>query len=345
MWATSVLLAAQAWADLGSVGLLYALVAAQAAAYAVNNAARAAIVPRLVRRELLPAANALTTASMTLGAVIGPALGGVLVAAGGFGVAYTVDVVMYLASLWAIWRLPRLRPQGQVARPGLRSVAEGLRFLAGRPAVRMTFLVDLSAMVLALPRALFPAIGALVLGGGAAVAGLLASAVAVGSLLATVVSGRLGSVRRQGAAVALCVVGWGLAVAVFGVVLLVADRPDAAASAPGGGVGLTGASAWLWPAAACLMLAGAADAVSSVFRTTILQDATPDAMRGRLQGVFIVVVAGGPRLGDLVSGSLGDLVGVGLAPVVGGLACVLTVVLLVRRNRAFLHYDARHPRP
>jgi MFS family permease len=338
LWATSVVTAGQAWLDVRSVALLYGLVACQSAAFAVNNPARGAIVAQLLRRELLPAANALTTVSFTLGAAVGPALGGLVVARYGVRTAYTVDAVTYLFAVWGVRSLPPMPPAaGSASRAGLRSVVEGLRFLGGRPNLRMTFLVDLAAMVFALPRALFPAIGVVAIGGGATTAGLLVSAVAVGSMAAGLLSGPLGGVHRQGLAIVGCVVGWGLAIAAFGGCVLAAGaghsgpRPDV--------------SGWLWPALGCLVVAGAADAVSAVFRQTILQAATPDALRGRLQGVFIVVVAGGPRLGDLLSGTAGDLLGEGVAALAGGLACTLVVLALARLQRRFLSYDARHPQP
>ncbi len=335
LWVVSIATALQAWLDVGSVGLLYGLVALQSAAFAVNNPARQAILPAILRPELLPAANALTTLSFTLGFAVGPIIAGLLVGRYGYETVYTIDVVTYLAALYAVWRLRPLPPTHAGTRAGLRSVVEGLRFLGTRPNVRMTFLVDLAAMVLAMPRAILPAVGTVVLGGGAQTAGLLVAAVAIGSVVAGVFSGRLGNVHRQGVAVVVCVVAWGVSIAAFGAVLLAAGGHD-----PGSGV-----SPLLWPAALCLVAAGAADAVSAVYRTTILQSATPDALRGRLQGVFIVVVAGGPRLGDLVAGTGGDLLGEALTPLLGGLACVAVVLLLARAQRRFLAYDARHPEP
>ncbi len=342
LWGVSLLTAAQAWLGLHSVGLLYGLVAVQAAAFAVNNPARQTIVPALIRRELLPSANALSMLSFQLGWALGPVVGGLLVGRYGFRAAYTVDAVTYLAALTGVWRLPPLPSQGEARRAGLRSVLEGLTFLGTRPNVRMTFLVDLAAMVLAQPRALFPAIGAVVLGGGATTAGALLSAVAVGSVAASALSGPLGHVRRQGAAVLLCVAGWGLAIAVFGAVCLLAVGP----LRPAGGSGPASATSWLlWPALGALALSGAADAVSAVFRSTILQAATPDALRGRLQGVFIVVVAGGPRLGDLVAGGGGSLLGEPSAALAGGLACALAVAGLTWWQPRFARYDAARPQP
>lgn len=335
LWVCAVAFAVQAWLGLESVWLLYALVAAQSAAFAINSPARSAILPRLLPTELLPAANALSTLSWNLGFTIGPLSAGFLVAHLGYGPTYTVDAVTLAVALWSLGRLPSLPPLGRVRRAGLASVLEGFTFLRTRPNVRMTFLVDLAAMVLASPRALFPAVGAVVLGGGATTVGVLFSAVAVGSMLAGVLSGPLGAVRRQGAVTCVAVALWGVCIAAFGLVLALAPPLPADGSV----------SAAVWFAAVALAGAGAADAVSAVFRATILQSATPDAMRGRLQGVFIVVVAGGPRLGDALLGTLGERVGEAAGSVAGGLACVAAVLVLAKVQSGFLRYDARHPVP
>ncbi len=337
LWACAGLFALHAWSGLGQVWLLYVLIAIHSAAAGLNQPARSAIVPRLVRREILPAANALTMMTFGLGMTIGPLLAGVLVANVGFGWTYTIDVVTFTAAIWAVFRLPPIPPEGEVRKAGLRSVLEGLQFLRTRPNIRMTFLVDMAAMVLAQPRALMPAIGAVVIGGGEATAGILLAAVAAGAFLAALFSGPLGQIRRQGLAVLWCVAVWGTAVTAFGVVVVLAGKAEAAAD---GSV-----STWLVPAVACLMVAGAADTVSGVFRNTILQSATPDAMRGRLQGIFIVVVAGGPRLGDAVAGGNGEWLGEGFAAVAGGLACIVAVWLLHKWQPRFARYDDRNPEP
>ena len=339
LWVVSGLLALQAWLHLDSVALLYALVALQSAGFAVNNPARSAIIPRLVEPELLPAANVLQTVSWNIAFVVGPLLGAFLVAGGDFGLAYTVDVVLFTAALWALWRLPDLPPveavEGAPTKRGLASVFEGLRYLTTRPNVRMTFVVDLTAMILAMPRVLLPAVGVLWLGGGAATTGELSAAFAVGAVLAGLLSGGLVRVRHQGRVIVGSILVFGLAVAAFGLVLL--------------GVGRTSPARVVVPALVLsfvfLALAGGADAVSSVFRQTILQAATPDAMRGRLQGVFIVVVAGGPRLGDLVLGTAADRVGEAWAALGGGLLCVAVLVAVVLLQRRFWDYDARDPQP
>jgi len=323
----------QALLSVGNVWLLYGLVAVQSGCFAVNSPARTAITPRLLPAELLPAANALGGLSMSIGLTVGPLLAGVLVAGWGFGAAYSIEAILLVVALVTLVALPPLPPQGQVRRSGLRSVLEGLSFLRTRPNVRMTFLVDIAAMGLSMPRVLFPAIGASLIGGGAKTVGVLSAAVAVGSFVAGLLSGSLGRVRRQGLAVLIAVIGWGLAIAAFGLVV-------ACSSGPGAG----GRANWmLWPAAGFLALAGAADIISGVFRTTILQAATPDALRGRLQGVFIVVVAGGPRLGDLVLGTVAQLSRESVAAIAGGLACVLVVIALGLGQPRFARYDARNP--
>jgi hypothetical protein len=181
--------------------------------------------------------------------------------------------------------------------------------------------IDLCAMVLAQPRALFPALAYKVYGGGAAVVGVLQAAPAVGGLVAFAFSGWVSRVRLQGLAVVLSVLVYGAVV---------------------GAVGLTDL---LWLGVLMLAMSGAADMVSSAYRSTILQVAAPDHLRGRLQGVFIVVVAGGPRAGDFVSGSVASLVGEQTALVLGGLACVVGVLVAVAVQRRFLRYDAHHPTP
>lgn len=333
-WVAVLGLLAQAVAGNRSVGPLFALVAVQSAAGAVNSPARGAIVPRLLEPKLMPAANALQTLGMNVALTGGPLLGAVLVATVDYALAYGLDAALFTVALAALWALPPQPPEGGApTTSGLRSVLDGLRYLGTRPNVRMTFLVDIVAMVTSFPRALFPAVGVLFLGGGATTTGVLVAAIAAGGILASLLSGGLARVRWQGQVITWAIAAWGVAILLFGVVL-VAVGP----SSPG---------RVLWPALVvavlALAMAGAADAVSGVFRQTILQTATPDEMRGRLQGVFIVVVAGGPRLGELWLGALSSRVGEGWAAAIGGALCMLLLAVLVRAQRGFWHYDAQHP--
>lgn len=334
LWLTTAALALQAWLELGNVWLLYALVAVQSGAQAINQPARTAIIPVLVRKELLPAANALSMMIFGLTMTAGPLLAGVFVAWIGFGWTYTIDVVSFAFAFWALLKLPPM-PPGKHARPaGLRSVVEGFRFLGTRPNLRMTFVIDLVAMIFAQPRALLPAIGALMIGGGEATVGILLASMAVGAFLAGLFSGPLGGVRRQGTAVVWSVMGWGASVAAFGLVVVLADN-----------TGNGGVTVWLLPAALCCALAGIADSVSAVFRTTILQASTPDYLRGRLQGVFVVVVAGGPRIGDLLAGGATKLLNEGWVLLLGGVLCIAVAWTVARLQCGFLRYDARNPVP
>ncbi|WP_208948688.1 MFS transporter [Streptomyces subrutilus] len=317
--ALSIALACAALLDYHRVWFLYAVVALQAVCGALSGPARSAMIPRLLPAEQLPAANALNSVTMTSGTMAGPMLGGLIVGWWGYQAAYLIDAVTFLAALYAMWRLPSMKPDRAEGTRGRASVVDGLRFLGTRPNVRMTFFTDMAAMVLAHPRALFPAVAVLWFGGDAKTVGLLVAAPAVGALLGGLFSGWQGRIRRHGLAILCAVATWGLAIAVFGL------------------------TRNLWLGLFFLALAGCADTVSMVFRTTMLQSATPDDMRGRLQGVFIVVVAGGPRLGDFLAGTAADLTSPAVAITGGGLACVLVLGLLALRWRGFARYDARSP--
>lgn len=320
------------------VGLLYGLVAVQSAAGAVNAPARSAIVPRLLEPRLMPAANALQTMGWNVALTLGPLAGALLVAGVGYAWAYAVDAVLFTFALAALLQLPPVPPEPSAhrrRRVGLGSVVDGLRYLGTQPNVRMTFLVDVVAMVTAMPRVLFPAVGVLYLGGGETTTGVLTAAVALGGIVAGLFSGGLARVRWQGRIIVLAITAWGLSIAGFGAVLMAAGP-----TSPDGILPVA-----LALAVGTLALAGASDSISAVFRQTILQTATPDDMRGRLQGVFVVVVAGGPRLGELALGALSTRVGEGGAAVLGGAVCVVLLWLLVRAQRGFWRYDALHPTP
>jgi MFS family permease len=330
------MLALQAWAGVQQVWVLFVLVAIQSGAFAVNMPARSAIIPRLLEPRLMPAANALQTLGNSVSFTVGPLLGALLVAVFSYAAAYSVDAVLFTAALFAVFRLPAQPPlNASKGRVGLSSVVDGFRYLGTQKNVRMTFFVDLVAMLTSSPRVLFPAVGLVYLGGGATTTGVMTAAAAVGVMLAALLSGRLTRIRWQGRIISVAIVVWGLAIAGFGLVLVLSggSHPDHVL--------------WLALALAVLMLviAGGSDAISAVFRQTILQTATPDDMRGRLQGVFIVVVAGGPRLGEAMLGGAAGRVGEGWAAVVGGSLCVVLLIALVRSQRSFWDYDARHPVP
>jgi MFS family permease len=318
----SAVLIAQAALDLRQIWLLYACVAVQSAFFAVDSPGRRSIIPRIVPPAQLAAANTLSMVVLNLGVVVGPLLAGGLVGGFGYQAAYGFDVASFLVAIGAVLiGLPRLPPAHDAQRAGLASIVAGLRFLRPRRVLLMTFVVDIVAMVFGMPRALFPALAVQRFGGDATTAGYLYAAPAVGALLVAVTGGWLTHINRQGLGVILAVLGWGAAITVFGLV------------------------PWLSVGLLLLAAAGAADAISAVFRTTMLQVAAPDEMQGRLSGVFIVVVAGGPRLGDIEAGAVAGAFGLAFSVVSGGLACIALTLLLAAMVPRFVGYDARHPTP
>lgn len=327
LWTSSLMLLGQALLGINSVGLLYVIVAIQSGFFAVGNPARQAIIPRIVPLELLPAANALGTMTWSLGFTFGPLLGGALVAlTGTVTTAYFVDVIAFATVIYAMWRLPKIPPaHDRTSAKGWKSVKEGFTFIRGKINLQMTFYADLVAMVFGMPRALFPAIAALWFGGTteevALTLGLLSAAPAAGALLSGIMSGPLGKVRYQGRAIIISILIWGVAITAFGF------------------------SRTLIFSLIFLAIAGAADNVSAVFRQTMLQAATPDNYRGRLQGINTVVIAGGPRLGDVEAGVVASLGGEAFSVISGGIACVVLTLGLASKFRQFLYYDSRHPVP
>lgn len=321
-WVVTLALLVQALVGLRSIALLLVLVGVQSAAFAVASPTRNAIIPRLLDRSLIPAANTLSYTLSNVGTVVGPLLAGIVIASsGGFALAYAIDAVLFTVALYAALRLPPLPPLAsaeEITRPGLRSVVDGLKFIATRPVLLMSFAVDIVAMVFAMPRALFPEVAETRFGGESAV-GWLFAAIAIGSVVGGLSSGWIGRVHKQGVVLVLAVIAWGLAVAAAGFATAT------------------------WVAVTLLAVAGAADLVSAVIRQTILQVYAPDEMRGRLQGVFIVVVAGGPRLGDLRAGATAAVAGATFSWVAGGIACVLVVIPLALLVPALLRYDSRTP--
>jgi MFS family permease len=313
-WLITLCLLVQTLLNVRSVGLILVLVAVQSAFFAIASAARGAIIPRIVEADLVPAANTLNFTVGNVGQVLGPLIAGVLVQfSDGYALAYGADSLLFTLALYSALRLPHIPPDGTLAKAGLRSVVDGLKFIIVRPVLLMSFGVDIVAMVLAMPRSLFPEVADDRFHG---VVGPLYAAIAIGAVLAGLSSGWIGKLRRQGVALTVAVIAWGLAVAAAGL------------------------AHSLWLAVLLLAVAGAADLVSAVYRQTILQTYAPDEMRGRMQGVFIAVVAGGPRLGDLRAGVTADVSGVTVSWVGGGLACAAVVAVFGFVVRPFWRYDA-----
>jgi MFS family permease len=316
MWAATLGLLGQALLGQNNRYLILVLVAVQAAAFAVTTPTRSAIVPRLMPADEVASAQTLSFTMANAATVAGPLAAGLLVAAYPISWAYAVDAVAYTIALWAAFRLPELPVENTTGKAGrFKEIAAGLKYLAGSQLIMLTFAIDIAAMVLALPRALFPGVAATRFGEGSL--GWLFAAIAIGSVAAGLFSGWINRVHRQGVALVGAVVVWGLAVAA------------------------AGAAPWLWLAVVMLAVAGAGDLVSAVYRQTLLLTYAPDEMRGRLQGVFFAVVAGGPRLGDLRAGAMAHLTGATIAWVGGGLAAAAVAVLLAAVFPALLRYTPR----
>jgi MFS family permease len=325
----SVLLWAQAALAMNNVWMVLGLLSVQQAFFAINSPTRSAAIPRMLPGEQLPAANSLNMTVFQFGAIVGPLLAGLLLNWVDLSTLYLIDALTCLAPIWATFRLapiPATSTEQGSARWGFAAVLDGLRYLAGNRVVLMSFVVDLIAMIFGMPRALFPQMAHESFGGpveGGTVMALLAAAMSAGAVLGGVFSGWLPRIRRQGLAVVWSIVGWGLAMVGFGVA---------------GGMAHGHAGVLLWIALAFLAIGGAADMVSAAFRSTILQQAASDDVRGRLQGVFTVVVAGGPRLADAAHGGVAAMVGTTVAAAGGGVLVVVGVVVAALAVPAFVRY-------
>ena len=300
-------LAVNAALDHPEVWVLFMCTAASAGFQGMDWPARRAALPMLVEAGDVHAAVTLQTTTMALAMVVGPAIGGILIASFGLSTVYLLDVVSYGVSLTAVLLLPHLVPSGGGTPMGFRSMAEGFRHLKSERLLSATYMIDLNAMIFGMPRAVFPALAIHLYGGGAGVVGLLYAAPGAGALVGSLFTGWCRRVRHEGRAIAACVVIWGGTIAVFGLVPV------------------------LWIGLALLVVAGAADVISAVFRQNVQQRTVPDHLQGRLSGTFFAVVAGGPRLGDAETGLAAAIGGPEFAVWSGGLACVVGVGMLLWR--------------
>jgi len=303
------------------VALVYAGVAIIAGVSAIDFPTRAAITPRLVGTELLPSALALNQVVWNGTALVGPAVAGIVIQRYGLAWAYGIDVVTYLAMLAAAAGIRPMPPENAGgAKTGWAAVREGFAFLKGRRVLRSTFAIDIVAMVFGMPRALFPILALTQFHLGEGVVGLLFAAPAVGALIGALTTGWVKHVRHQGMAVIWAVVLWGAGITAFG---------------------LVGSNLWL--GLLFLAVAGAADVISAVFRSTILQLSAPDSMRGRLSGIHILVVSGGPRLGDLEAGLVAQVFSPWASVVSGGLLCIAGAGLVAWIYPELRRYHAGQP--
>jgi MFS family permease len=293
---------------------IFALAAVGAGFAGADSPARTAIMMNLVPWDSFATANVLRQLLLQVSLVVGPALGGLLLARFGVTAVYWIDVVSFAAAVAASLALPGLLPEGEGTKFGLRSIIEGFRYLRGRQAIQGCFVADLNAMILGMPTALFPAVALVHFHGGPQTVGYLYAAPGAGALVGMLLSGWTTRVLRPGRAVVAAIAAWGVAIAAFGL------------------------SPWLWGALLLLAVAGWADVISAVFRSTILQVEAPDRLRGRLSAIQAAVVGGGPRLGNAEAGAVAALVGAQASIVLGGLGCVAGIAAVARFMPRFVAY-------
>ncbi|MGH8861927.1 MAG: MFS transporter [Jatrophihabitantaceae bacterium] len=308
--------AAQALAGNSQVWLLYLLTVVESLLGSMSGPARRTFMPRLVPPQQIPAASALTMMSMHLSMLGGPLLAGLLVPVGGLTSCYVIDAVTFVASLYAVFRLPPMRPHGEALRPGWHTILDGLRFLGRSRVLTGVLLADVSATLLAMPIALFPAINEQRFGGSPRTLGLLSAGLAIGGIIGTVFSGPVGRLHRQGLGVLVAGGVWGAALAGFGM----ADS--------------------LVATMAFLVLAGIADVTSVVLRSTIIQVATPDAYRGRINAAEIMVGGNIPQVGNFRAGAVAQWTSPNVSAASGGIAAVVGAVLVALAHPALVRFRA-----
>ncbi|MDQ4110953.1 MAG: MFS transporter [Actinomycetota bacterium] len=310
-----------------NVWLLLCLFSVQQAFFAVNQPTRNSLLPKILPAHLLPAANSLSMTVFQAGAIAGPLVAGVMLPFTGFTWLYAIDTVTLFATLYAVVLLPRIPVEGAGAKvPGLRSVWDGFAYLRHQPVLLMSFVVDLIAMVFAMPRALFPQIAHESFGGpseGGIAFALLFAAIPAGAVIGGIFSGWISRIEAQGRVVIYCIGVWALGITLFGLTVAFAEHFTALML----GLGVL-----------FMMVAGAADVASAAIRMSILQSAADDNVRGRLQGVFTVVVAGGPRVADVLHGGAAAVVGTAIATTGGGLLNLLGIALCALLVPSFLAY-------
>ena len=315
--ASSMVLVVAAASGPGDIWLLYLMAAVISAVSAVNLPTESAIVPNLVPRRQLASALSLDFAQFQASLAVGPAIGGVVIGALGLPVAYAIDVATFGASIAAVFLIAPQPPAGGEHDPPLRAIAEGFRYVFRQKAIMGGFAIDLNAMIFGMPRALFPALAEATYHAGPVGLGLLYAAPGAGAVVGSLLSGFVGRIRHQGRAVIYAAAIWGAGIALFA---------------------LAGFS--LWVGLVLLALAGAADIISAVARNTVLQTIAPDRLRGRMSAANSMVVVGGPFIGDVRAGTMGQAFSPQLSLLSGGIVCVALCAVIGRAFPALWRYDA-----
>ncbi|WP_245916386.1 MFS transporter [Nocardioides gansuensis] len=314
--AVVAVLAVNSFRDEPSLVLIYVMAGLYAATSSMQRPSREALEPRTVRHDQIAAANALSSFGMQVGVLVGPAVGGLLIASVGTAWCYVVDVVaLALACLLFVAMRPYPH-RGETTPPSLRGIVEGMRYAVGRRDLLGTYVVDLAAMFLAIPVVLFPALAEDVFT-APHLLGLLYTAETIGAIAATVFSGWISRVHHHGRAIVIAAATYGACIA------------------------LAGLAPSIWVVALFLALAGAADMVSATFRSTVWNQTIPEHMRGRLAGIEMLSYSLGPLGGQVRAGFVADAWSVRGSIASGGAACVVGVLLTAAALRDFWSYDDR----
>ncbi len=315
-----------------NVWWLLAVFSLQQAFFAVNQPTRTAVFRSILPLELLAAGSSLNMMLMQFGAIVGPLVAGALIPFIGYSWLYALDAALLIPTLGAVLALPALPPSGEAQKAGFRSVVDGLSYLRTQPVLMVAMLLDLIAMTFGMPRALYPEIAAVNFGepgDGGIMLALLYSSMAAGAVLGGLLSGWVSRVVRQGLAVIVCIIAWGVAVVIAGGAVMLSP----------GAVTL-----WAWMVILMLVLGGAADMFSAALRTAILQQSAADHVQGRIQGVYIVVVVGGPRMADVLHGWAAAPLGVGLTTLLGGVLVIVGTLACAVLVPGFTNYLKPGPR-
>jgi MFS family permease len=312
---TSAMLMVNAMLPDPQIWVLYVVGALATGIASLQRPSLESLIPQVVRHDQLNAASVLASIRWNFGAIVAPALGGLLVASAGTAVAYGVDTASFVLSLLLLWRTTARPPAEDAAPASLRSLVEGMRYAAGRGDLLGTYLIDIAAMVFAMSTALFPFLADQL--GAPQALGLLYSAGAVGGLVASLTGGWTSRVHRHGLGVIAAAALWGVA------------------------VGLAALMPSIWGMFACLAVAGAADMISGIFRMTMWNQTIPNELRGRLAGIELLSYASGPMLGNTRAGLMAQWGGSRFSLGVGGLLCVASVAVLSVALPGFRRYDAR----
>jgi MFS family permease len=302
---------------------IYLLMALQAVAMAFNGPAMQSLVPNLVPNKDLPNAFSMNSLANQVGSIIGPALAGIIIAAGGLSYVYIINAISFLAVILALALMGHVEQQRATGthngKVSVAAIAEGVRFILNQPLILSTMIMDFFATFFASANTLMPIIAQDILHVGPVGYGWLSSAQAIGAIIAALVISQIHQIRRQGMVFLLAVI-------VFGVFTI-----------------LFGATTSYLVAMLALIVIGAADTVSTIIRNTIRQLSTPDYIRGRMTSVNQIFFQGGPQLGEVEAGVVAQLFGAPFAIISGGIGCIVAALLIARRWPQIRTYNGDEP--